>query len=139
MKINDLKIATLFSQVHIFASAMDTLIHICKSVVTIAAQGWAFRGSVSTETVVGPILRDLALLSRTYKIHSSVLRIAGTDNKMANAASCIIHLTNKMYLRHFALTFTQIKPCQMITLSSGYKRYLTSTLHSQRSRMDFLT
>ena len=89
---------------------MDTLAHIRTAVDNTAVQGWANHGSVSTATAVGPILRDLALLTRTCKIHSSVRRISGTENKMADAASRLTHLTDNMFLLHFALTFPQKNP-----------------------------
>ena len=61
-------------------------------------------------TAVGPILQDLALLTHTHKIHSSVQRISGMDNKMSNAASKITHLTDKILFCHFALTFPHRNP-----------------------------
>ena len=58
--INDLEIATLLVQVHLFAPKMHTLSHTCISVDDIAVQGWANIGSVSLATAVSPILRNLA-------------------------------------------------------------------------------
>ena len=136
--INDLELATLFVQVHIFTPTIDTLAHIRTAVDNTAVQGWANRGGFSTVTAVGPILRDLALLTRTHKIHSSVRRIAGRDNKMADATSRLTHITDKMFLCHFALTFPQRKPWRLLTLLSGCKRWLTSMLHSKRCRVAFL-
>ena len=135
--INNPELAALFAQVQIFDPAMDTLAQIHTSMDNTDTHGWANCGSVSTLTAVGPILRDLALLTRTLKIHSSVRRIAGTDNKMADAASRLTYLTDKIFLCHFALTIPQRKSWQLLTLPSGYKRRLTSTLHIKRCRVAF--
>ena len=68
MTINDLKLAALLGQVQLFAHKMAPLAHIRTAV----DKGWDNQGSVSSATSVGPILRDLALLTRTHKIYSSV-------------------------------------------------------------------
>ena len=136
--INDLELATPLAQVQIFAPVMETLDHIRTSMGNTAMQGWDKRESVRTAAVVGPILWDLALPIRTHKIHSSVRRISGTDNKMAGAASRLTPLTNNMFLCHFYLIFPHRKPWWMLTLPSECKRRLTSTLHRKRCRVDFL-
>ena len=117
--INNLELSALFGQVQLFTPKMAPLAHIRTTVDNTAAQGWDNRGSVSSATAVGPILRDLALLKRTHKIYSSVKRIAGVDNNMDDAASRLTHLTDNMFLRHFFLTFPQRKPWRMITLPAG--------------------
>ena len=134
--INDLEITALLAQVLLFSPKMNTLAHIRKAVDKMAAQGWANRGSVSSATAVGPILPALALLTRTHKIYSSVQRIAAKDNKMADAASILTHLTKKMFLCHFTLTFPQKNPWRLLTLLSGCRQRLTSMLHSKRCHMD---
>ena len=135
--INDLELTALFAQVQLFAPNVYTLSHIRTAVDNISAQVWANRRSVSTAIAVDPILRDLALLTRIHKIHSSMRRISGTDNKMTDAASRLTHLTDKIFLRHFALTFPQKKPRRLLTLTSGCRRQMTSMLHSKHCHMAF--
>ena len=94
--INKLELAALFIQVNKFAPKMGTLAHICTSVDNTTEQGWSNRGSVRLVTAVGLILRNLALLTSTNKIYSSVQRIAFTNNNMDDAASRLTHITNKM-------------------------------------------
>ena len=110
MTIDDLGLATLLAQVHIFAPKMHTLAHIITVVYNTAAQEWANCGSVSLEATNSHILWDLTLLTRTHKIYCSSQRIAGANNNMANAASRLTHLTYNMFLHLFTLTLPQIKP-----------------------------
>ena len=67
---------------------------------------------------IGPILRDLALLTWKYNIYSSFQRITGADNNMAYAASRLTCLTNKIVLHHLSLTFLQKNTWNMLTLPS---------------------
>ena len=57
---------------------------------------------------------------------------------MAGAASRLTHLTNKMFLRHFDLTFPQRNPWCLLTLPSGLRQRLTYILHIKRCHMDYL-
>ena len=138
MTINNLELVTLLAQAQLFAPKMSPLVHISTAVDNMAAQGWANRGSVSSETAVGPILRDLNLLICNHKIYSSVQCISGVDNKMSESASKLTQLTDKMFLRHFAFNFPQRKPWRLLALMSGCKRRLTSMLHRKRFSMDSL-
>ena len=115
---------------------MDTLAHILTAMENTAAQGWSNQGSVSLETAVSPILRDLALLTHNPKIYSSVQRISGMDNNMADDASRLTHLTDNMFLCHFDLTFPQKILWRLLTLPSGCKRQLTSILNRNLCPMD---
>ena len=93
---NNLGLAILLTQVIIFAPNMDTLAHTRTAVDNTEAKRWSNRRSVISATAVGTILRYLALLTQNHKIYSSVQRISGTDNNMADAASRLTHLTNKI-------------------------------------------
>ena len=117
--INDLDLPALLTQVQLFPPNMYTLAHTRTAVDNTEVQVWYNRGSVSSAIVVSPIIRYLALLKRTHKIYSSVHRITSADNKMADAASRLTHLTDKIFLQHFALTLPQINHCRLITLPSG--------------------
>ena len=94
------RIAALLTQVHLFAPKMHTLDHIHKKVDNMAAQVWSNRGSIIFEMAVGTTLQDLALLTLTHKICSSVQRISISDNNMADPASRLTHLTKKIFLKH---------------------------------------
>ena len=72
----------------------------------------------------------------THKIYSSVQRTSGAENKMANAASRLTHLTDKTFLRHFELTSPQRKTWRLFTLLSECKRRLTYMLHIKRCSMN---
>ena len=135
--INDLELSALLVQVHIFSPKIHTLSHIYTAVDNTVAQGWTKYGSVSSATVIGPILRDIALMTRTHNIYSSARSITGAKNTMADATSRLIHLPDKMFLQHFALTFPQKKPWWLLTLPPGCRWHLTSMLQIKRCHMVF--
>ena len=102
---NDLEIAALLTQVHIFAPKIHTLVHIHRDVDNTAAQRWEKGGSIIFEMAVIPTLQDLAMLTQTHSIYSSFQRIASSDNKMADSTSMLTHLTQNILLQRFALNF----------------------------------
>ena len=110
---------------------METLAYIYTDVDNIASQGWYNRRSVRSSTAVGIILQDLDFLTRTHNIYSSGQKIAGANNKITDAASRLTHLTNKMFLQHFALTLLQKKTWRLINLTSGCRQHLTYILRSK--------
>ena len=91
---HNLELAALLAKVYIFATKMHTLANIRTAVDNTAEQGWVNHRSDRSATAVGPILRDLALLTWKHKIYSSVQRIAGADNKMDDATSPEIFFCN---------------------------------------------
>ena len=116
----------------IFSPRMPSLAHIHMYVNKTVAQGWANRGSVSTASSVGPILRELSLAARRQHIHDSVGRVLGEDNNMADAASRITHLLDRQFISPFRTHFPNSKPWRLIYLTSGYKRKLTTMLRNKK-------
>ena len=135
--INNLEILALLTQIHLFAPKMQHLAHIHTTVDNADGKGWYNRGSNSLAMAVGPILWDLNLLTRGIQIYASVGRIKGAYNTMADAASRLTYLTNRMFLRHFALTLPQKNPWQLLPLPSKCKRRMTSMLQIKHYHMDF--
>ena len=109
------------------------MVHIHTYVNNTAAQGWSNRGSFSTTSSVGPMMRELALEARLQHIHASVGRVPGEDNKMADAGLCITHLQDHKFLSHFRSHFPHNKPWRLIPLPSDYKRQLTPMLINKQS------
>ena len=130
--INDMDLAALLEQVYIFAQNIHTLAHIRTAVDKTAVQGCYKRGSVSSPTAVGPILWDLSFLTRTHQIYSSVWQIKFNDNTMTDAASRLTHITDKMFLQHFLLTFLQKHSWWLLKILSGCRQRLNSMLNSKR-------
>ena len=60
LTINDLELAAYIAHLYLFAPRMATLEHISTGVDNTAAESWARRGSVSTATAIGPLLRKSA-------------------------------------------------------------------------------
>ena len=114
--INDLEIGALLMHIQLFAPSMSPLAHIHTYVDNTAAQGRANRGSVSTYSSVGPMLRELALAARRQHIHASVGRIPGKDNKMAESAPRLTHLPYRKFISHFRSHFPQNKPWRLLPL-----------------------
>ena len=75
MMINDLELAYLLVQVHLPPSKINPLAHIHTSVDNMTKQGSSNRGSVRLDTSVVPILQELAFLTWTHQIYSSVRQI----------------------------------------------------------------
>ena len=134
--INNLELAAQLAQANLFAPNLHPLSHVRTAVDNKASQGWSNRGSVRLATEVGPILRDLFLLTQTHQIYTSVTRIKCANNTMANVTSILNYPPNRMFLRHFGLTFPQKNPWWILTLPSGCRRRLTSMLHSKRCQVD---
>ena len=122
-------------QILIFTPNMAPLAHIHMYVDNTAAQVWANRGSVSTASSVGPILRELSLASRQQHIHASVGRVPGEDNKMADATSRLTHLPDRQFIYHFRSQFPQNNPWLLLPLSSDYKRQMTTMLPNKQLPM----
>ena len=57
LTINDLELAAYIAHLHLFAPCMAPLEHISTGVDNTAAESWARRGSASTDTPIGPLLR----------------------------------------------------------------------------------
>ena len=131
--INYPDIAALLLQILLFAPRMPPLMHIDTYVNEIAAQRWSNRGSVSTYSSVGPILRELALATMIQHIHTYVGRVPGEENKMADAAPRITHLLDRKFHSHFRSHFPQSKPWHLLPLSSEYKGQLTTILLNKKS------
>ena len=86
LTINNLEMAAYIAHLHLFAPRMAPLEHISTRVDNTAAEIWARRGSVSTATAIGPLLREAAWITRQSKIHASIKRIPGVENIEADAA-----------------------------------------------------
>ena len=71
--INYLELCTFFAQIAIFSLRMALLDHIQTFTDIIAAQGWANHGRISTASVIGPFLREIALITRQQHMHSSII------------------------------------------------------------------
>ena len=108
--INDLELEALLLQILIFAPRMSPLVHINTYVDNTAAQGWANRGSVSTASSVGLIIRELDLAARRQHIHASVGCVQGEDNNMIDAASRLTHLLDRQFISRFCTHLPQSKP-----------------------------
>ena len=105
MTINELDLSAYIDQLHIFDPRMAPLELIATGVDNTAAEIWAQRGSVSTATAIGPLLRKATWITRQAKIHASITSIPGVENIEANAASRLIHLLVPEFLKSCNTSF----------------------------------
>ena len=75
--IDDLDMASLIYQLHIFAPQMQPLTYICTIMDNTTSQGWSNGGSTSSAMSVSPIPQDLSLLTHRNNIYSSFGRLKG--------------------------------------------------------------
>ena len=104
---NNLELAALLEQLQLLAPHVAPLSHIRTVVDNTAEQGWANRGSVKYLSVVGIIFQEIALLNHQWYLYTSIGRVQGEDSKMADATSRLTNLSDRLFLRHFNLTFPQ--------------------------------
>ena len=81
LTINDLELEAYITHLHLFALRMAPLEHISTGVDNTAADIWAHQGSVSTATAIGPLLRESAWITCQAKIHASIKRIPGVEDR----------------------------------------------------------
>ena len=105
---------------------MAPLEHIATGVNNTAVESWARCGSVSTATVIGPLLREFVWITRQAKIYASITRIPGVENIKADAGSRITHLPVPAFLKYFNTYFPQSTPWRLYFLPSG----VTPRLHT---------
>ena len=63
LTINDLDLAAYIPHLHLFTSHIAQLEHITTGIDNTVAEIWARRGSVSTATAIGPLLRKAAWIT----------------------------------------------------------------------------
>ena len=130
--------AALLAHIHIFVPRMQTMAHICTKVDNTTAQGWANKGSVIWDMAVGPILRDLALITHLKQIDASIGRMKVDNNKMDDATSRPTHVPYRIFFHHFTLTFPQKNPWRLMSLTSESRQQKTSMLHIKRCHNNFM-
>ena len=133
LTINDLKLAAYIARLYLFAPRMAPLEHISTRVDNTAAESWARRGSVSTATAIGPLLRESDWITRQAKIHASIKRIPGVENIEADAASRLTHLQVHAFLKSFNTSFPHPMPWRLSLLPSGVTPRLHTMLITKQS------
>ena len=131
--INDLELRSLAMQILIFKPRMVPLAHIHMYINNTASHVWANRGSFRTASSVGPIPWELFLVDRRQHILTSVGRVSGEDNKMADAASRLTHLTDRKFISHFRTHFQKSKSWRLLPLPSVCRRNLNTMMYNKQS------
>ena len=100
---------------------MAPLTQILARVDNTTSVGWSKIGSYETSSAVGPLLREISLISHHLQVHSSTFYIASDNSNTANSASQIMHITDTMFLQQFRSTFLQPTPLHLLPLPSNCK------------------
>ena len=107
---------------------MAPLYHIAKGVEKTAAEIWARRGSVSTATAIGPLLREAEWITLQANIHAYINRIPGVENIETYAASRLTHLLVHTFIQSFNTSFPHPTPWRLSLLA--YR--VTPRLHTMK-------
>ena len=127
---------TIIAHLHISPLLMATLEHIETGVDNKSAEIWAQRGSVSTTTAIGPLLREAAWITRQAKIHAYITHIPIVENIEADSASRLNHLPVPTFIKYFNTYFPQSTPWRLSLLPSGVKPRIHTMLLTKQSPKD---
>ena len=112
---------------------MAPLEHIATGVDNTVTESWDQRGSFSTITTIGPLLREAAWVTYQASIHASITRIPGVKNIEADAHSGLTHLPVPAFLKSFNTFFPHLMPWRLSFLTSGVTRRLHNKLITKQS------
>ena len=94
---------------------------------------WQRKGAVTSVSAPARLLRLQALHQRRHRYVPRHDFIAGEDNKLADDASRLTHLTDAQFLHHFNTTYPQHLPWQLWTPPWQLQQLLISTVLGQPS------
>ena len=134
--INDLDLLAYMAHLHIFASLMAPLDNISTNVDTTMEESWKMIGSVSSKTMMGPILREAACIYWKTKIHASVAQVKGEDNQKSYAASILTYLTVDSFNSHFNGKLPHQETWWMSLLPCAVNHHMLTILHTHRLLQD---
>jgi len=94
---------------------------------------WHRRGSVTTTSPTATLLRHQAIHQRFHRYLPLRDYIPGLDNRMADDASRLFHLSNAEFLAYFNQAYPQITPWALYTIHPSMRSTVTSALLPSRS------
>jgi hypothetical protein len=94
---------------------------------------WSRKGSTTTTGPPAKLLRIAAIHQRHHRYTNLKDFLPGRQNKMADDASRLNHLSDQQFLTHFNLTFPQTPNWVLWTPTSDFLSAVTSALRKQTS------
>ena len=132
---SDLELAsTIPTSDDILASAVP-IEHIstCSLCDNTPAVSWRTKGSTTTVGLAAYLLQLSSLHQRHFRYKPEIHHIVGDKNAMADACSCLWHLSDSELLTHFNLHYPQTQSWTMRHLRPEMNSALISCLHRKRS------
>ena len=102
------------------------------------AVAWRGRGSSTSIKARARLLRLAAGLRRKQRAHHRVGYLPGTDNRMADDASRLWHLTDAELLTHFNHHYPQTTSWKLLRIPPEVNCWMTSVLLEPESRMEYV-
>lgn len=99
---------------------------------------WQHNGAVTSVSAPTRLLRLQALHERRYRYVPMHDFIAGDNNKFADDASRLSHLTDSQFLRYFNVKYPQRLSWRLWTPPVELQQLLTSTLIGSASTQDYV-
>lgn len=100
------------------------------------AVAWRTKGSSTSRKARAKILRLAAGLRREQRAHHRIGHLSGVDNRMADDASRLWHLSDDEFVSYFNQTYPQINSWQLYRLPNTVNSLMTSVLLSEESNVE---
>ena len=117
---------------------MAPLEHISPKLDNTATESWVIRGSVSSATAVGPLLRETVWICRQKQTHALVARIVVVGNLKADAVTILTHLTVAEFNCQFNNKYPQKEPWRLRLLLCAEKHRILTNMHTKQLPLDCL-
>jgi hypothetical protein len=144
LSINDFELAGHVAQLWLALPLMAPLTAILSGSDNITSIYWIRKGSTTTSTTAGSLVRLCSWLLRKHQVAAPITFLAGKDNPLADAASRRWDLTNSQLCSLFDHVFPQATSWKMLCLTLQRRHGLSSLcqdkvaagVHSSRASTD---
>ncbi|CAJ1970112.1 unnamed protein product [Cylindrotheca closterium] len=100
------------------------------------AVSWHTKGSSTSQKARARILRLAAGLQREQRAHHRIGHLSGVDNRMADDASRLWHLSDDEFVSYFNRTYLQINSWQLYRMPTAVNSLMTSMLLNSESNAE---
>ena len=100
------------------------------------AVAWRTKGSSTTRKARARLLRLAAGLRREQRAHHRIGHLSGVDNRMADDASRLWHLSDAAFLAYFNSSYPQKRSWRLLLLPSEVNSLMTSLLLTEESKVE---
>mmetsp|Transcript_1284 Transcript_1284/g.2567 ORF Transcript_1284/g.2567 Transcript_1284/m.2567 type:complete len:585 (+) Transcript_1284:829-2583(+) len=100
------------------------------------AVAWRTKGSSTTNKARARLLRLAAGMRRHHRAHHRLGHLSGVDNRMADDASRLWHLSDDDLLTYFSFTYPQSASWQLYRIPPEVNCWLTSIMLDETSKVE---